>query len=449
MKALAVALSLTLGFGLEVSALSTGAVVMSAAAAPLVSGQRVRVKKMIRDMQSVQQNFKTTGPSSFQDPEVVKSFQKRLKQFETALNRYPQLDDPDVKAARAGYESLRLALLDEYNRAKAQLEKIGNAQQVLAQLDQNFIKYPVPKPLNIPFDKVQASQWVQASGNARTVAEHNKKQLAVIAEYAYLPWNRGTPQTGAPYDSDDVERMQRHADTMFAAVQNNYHATANTLTSRMEQIQNDLKTRWQDDPNSDRKWIYLKKESVDDAKRFFAEARSIADSSIYLEEALKRPPTLARQTIKKIDEAEASFDRNAKIALSVVRLPSPKSQDSERLKSAEEILKNPKYGFGEHGPIVLTTKDIIDRERKSSEIEIDDVELTAGNDLKMSGTETTWTYRWKEFKFAVPLRSEDGKQWHVWWITAKKFSSGGSRTPIGYWVSGRATQGNPILPENF
>ena len=119
------------------------------------------------------------------------------------------------------------------------------------------------------------------------------------------------------------------------------------------------------------------------------------------------------------------------------------------LAIAKEILEVPKYEFGKYGRIVLTTKEVIDRERKDSEVKIDDAKLTLSGDLKMSGTETTWTYKWKEFKFAVPLKETDSDTWYIWWITAKNFSSGGNRTPINQWISGDATKGNPILKKNM
>ena len=119
------------------------------------------------------------------------------------------------------------------------------------------------------------------------------------------------------------------------------------------------------------------------------------------------------------------------------------------MKIAEQILSKPKYEFGEHGNIVLTTGEIVERERKDSEIDIDDAELTLSGDIKMSGTETSWTYKWKEFKFATPLKETDSDTWYIWWITAKNFSSGGKNTPLNQWISGGATKGNLILPENI
>jgi hypothetical protein len=84
-------------------------------------------------------------------------------------------------------------------------------QQVLKNLDQNTRKYPVPKPLMLPFDEASAKKWVEAASNARTVGEYNQKQLTKIAELAYLPKNRGTVSSGAPYDQDNVRSMLSYA----------------------------------------------------------------------------------------------------------------------------------------------------------------------------------------------------------------------------------------------
>ena len=75
--------------------------------APLVSGQRVRVKKLTRDMAAVGAQIVTSGPSEFQDAGVVKARQKRLQQFKDALLRYPQLEDPDVIQAREQFRQLQ------------------------------------------------------------------------------------------------------------------------------------------------------------------------------------------------------------------------------------------------------------------------------------------------------------------------------------------------------
>jgi hypothetical protein len=48
----------------------------------------------------------------------------------------------------------------------------------------------------------------------------------------------------------------------------------------------------------------------------------------------------------------------------------------------------------------------------------------------------------------MPLKETDSDTWYIWWLTAKNFSSGGSRTPLNKWISGEANKGNRILPKN-
>ncbi|MEO0795129.1 MAG: hypothetical protein AAFX93_08210 [Verrucomicrobiota bacterium] len=417
---------------------------------PLVSGERVRVKKLIRDINSVDESIVTTGPSPLQDSNEVAKYQKRIKQFQEALQRYPQLDDPDVQAARQAYNALLKKLEGEYNRARGQSQELGDVQARLATIRQNFNDYPAPKPLALPFDEVAAQSWVKQASQARTVADHNFKELKQIAPLAYLPQTVGTPESGAPFDASDLQRMLAYCSTLVKEVEGSYAATAQSLDSRLKTIESDVVNRWNLDPNDpEKRWRFIGKGQALDAHQVFDEAITMAQSSVYLESALNRDTSKAEAVISQLQDAKSSFDKNAQIALRESQLPKAASKDSARQKIAKEVLKNPDYEFGEFGTIVLTTPKIIEREKKHSELEIDDAEVTLGGDLKVSGTETTWTYKWEEFKFAVPLKESDSDIWYIWWITAKKYSSGGNRTPIGYWVSGKATQGNEILPENF
>lgn len=415
--------------------------------APLVSGQKVQVKRLTKDIINVKESIKSTGPSEFQLAENVKARQKRFQQFTEALNRYPQLNDPLVQTARAEYMSLQTALKTEFERAKKQLKELGNVQARLVQLQQNFDQYPTPQIMEPPFDAAAVSNWVKQASAARTVGEHNLKELNAIASLAYLPVNPGTPQSGYPFDAEDVRRMQNQAIRMQQAVQSNYHNMSNNITNQLKQKLEQIKTRWQEDPKGDKKWVFLKKDQVKQAMQLFNESKALAQSSIYLEQALKQDHSFATKSLKVIKQAEQQYQANGQLALNSSRLPAAASDDDDMIEFAEEILKRPRYKFGEYGPIVLITKDIIERESKSSEIDIDKVEVV-GRDLKMSGTETTWTYKWQEFKFATPLKDADGS-WYIWWITAKKYSSGSSITPIGEWVAGQSTQGNPILASNF
>lgn len=416
---------------------------------PLVSGQRVRVKKLTRDMKNVRGSIVTTGPSQFQNATIVAKRSKRMKQFADALGRYPQVTDPDVKAARAEYKLLSAALTTEFKRAKEQIGKTGDPQKNLARIERNGRKYAVPKALTPPFSEADAKAWVKAASDARTVAEHNQKQLATLAAHAYLPKNRGTVQSGAPYDSDDVKRLQRWAKKMDVGVQGGYKSMADTLTARMNQSSQELSRRWQDEPDGEKRWIYIAEGKAEEADKFYAENLAIAQSSLYLEQALEREPTQAKALIKTIETAKVTFAKNVKIALDTSRLPEPKSKNKKMRKYAKEVLETPRYKFGKSGPIVLTTKKITEHERKDSEIEIDDMEFMLDDTVKLKGTKTTWTYKWTEFRFATPLKDGETGDWYIWWITAKKYTSGSSITPLNSWISGKATKGNRIPKENF
>lgn len=415
----------------------------------LVSGERVRLTKMARDIASVADSLVIKGPSSLQDPKNIAARKKRLVQFQNALTRYPQLDDPDVKLARKAYQDLRQKLLTELNRAKEQLVELGNVQQRLAKLDANSKSYPLPKLLKIPFNEEDTKAWVKAGSNARTVAEHNLKELKQIAPIAYLPKNIGTPQTGSPYDADDIKRLNYKATKTYKDVQNGYQALADKLKNKLNQIDNDVLSRFQENPDSDKRWIFIGEGRKDQAMKLFDESLPIAQSSIYLETALGREAKQALTMVEKINAAKEDFIQKMEIALNTSKLPEPKSNDKRLLAIAKQILEKPKYEFGKHAKIIITSSEVIERERKDSELKIDDTQVTLGGDIKMSGTETTWTYKWKEFKFSTALKETKNDDWYIWWITAKNFSSGGLRTPLNQWVSGKASKGNLILEKNI
>ena len=417
--------------------------------APLVSGQRVQVKKLARDISSVIDSLGTTGPSVLQSPKKIKAYQKRMKQFANALARYPQADDPDVRTARQNYARLAEKLSNEFKRAKKQLAQLGNVQERLKTIEANSRKYAVPPILSPPFSMEQAKAWVQGASNARTVAEHNIKELNTISQLAYFPDRTGPHQPGHPFDGNDVKQLLWNAKSNLKSVENNYKIMAEGLKNQMLQIEQDVLSRYQENPDSDKRWLFISEGREKEIFNLYNKGMAIAQSSVYLERALGRTPEQALKILEKINQAKKDFIRKRNIALETSKLPQAKSKDRKLLAIAKSIVEKKKYGFGEHGRIILTTDKIADRERKESEINIDKADISLGGDLKMSGTQTTWTYRWKEFRFAVPLKETGSDTWYIWWITAKNFSSGGPRTPLNQWISGKADKGNRILAKNL
>ncbi len=415
---------------------------------PLVSGQRVRVKKLARDMDNLTSSITSVGPSFLQDKQQIAALTKKFNQFKSALARYPQLDDPDVQLAQQAFVKMQQRLSAEHQRAQSQLKTLGDVQQRLAAIDKLSQEYPVPKPMKTPFTAKAAKLWMEAASQARTVAERQYPQLIEITELAWLPNNPGTPQTGAPYDSQDVGYLTQGASARFAAVQENYQIMLQTLKLQFDNIKKDVLSRWQVDPKGEDSYQFTGTGNQEQAFELYDNSIAIANSSIYLQQTLGKDDPAAAKLVNLLQQAKEQFANNRRIAIQNGRLPEPQSTDSALLAIAKSILEKPEYKFGEFGPIVLTTKAVVTREKKSSNLKIDDAEITLSGDLKLSGTETTWTYKWQEFKFASPLKDEDGG-WRVWWIVAKNFSSGGNKTPLNRWISGEVTQGHPILEENF
>ena len=165
------------------------------------------------------------------------------------------MDDPDVQAARTAIDSLRKALSAVFKRSEEQLAQLGNVQKRLATLEANAQKYAVPQLLKVLFGEADAKAWVTAASSARTVGEHNQKELATIAPIAYLPNNPGTPQGGAPYDANDVSRLQYNAAGMLKGVVSGYESMEQELKNRLAQIESDVLSRWQENPESDQRWF--------------------------------------------------------------------------------------------------------------------------------------------------------------------------------------------------
>ena len=419
---------------------------------PLVSGERVRVQKLARDIEGAMDTLNRGGVAPFQDPAYAARWNATVERYRGSLDRYPQDDDPDVQAAAAKLAELANMVAFGVRQGGAQTAGLGDVQAKLAEVEAALRARRAPQWLPAPFDEAEARAWVAAAAAAKRTAQAAGETLQQIAASAHLPVNPGTVQQGAPYDSRDVDRLAR-----FAA------DTVRDVDAAVKETLEALKTQFQ---AQDRELGYYRSLDLADEQhrmnaflREGAEAeiyagldrqRALAESVVAYQVALGREPTPASTArVEEISRLRTAYAAARVEAVGASRLPAPKSEDEARLAIARAILAEPSYEFGEHGPIVLTTPDIVERQETVSRAEIKNVDVSLSGTITLSGSETTWNYAWEEFKFATPLRSADGGDWYVWWVTAKKYSSGWERTPIGRWVSGAATQGDLILEENF
>lgn len=419
---------------------------------PLVSGERVRVKKLARDVESAMDTLNRGGVKPFQDPAYVEKWEATVARFRQALGKYPQVDDPDVKAAAAKLRELETMLAFGKTESAKQQAQMGDPQQILAGIEQALRAAPAPQWLPAPFSDAEVAAWVRAAVAAKRTAQKATAELQRIAPTAHLPLNPGTVQSGAPYDRHDLDRLMRWAQGNVAAVDESVQETANRLATRFKAQDERLDYFRGLDPENEKDRLNAFLQEGAEARVYgqLDDELALARSVVSYQEALGKQPTPA--SVGRVEEIAAlrqTYAENRRKALGDSTLPEPKSTDAERIAIAETILARPSYEFGEHGPVVLTTPEIVEREKTVSRAEIKDVDVSLSGTITMSGTETSWHYKWREFKFATPIRDAESGDWHIWWITAKNFSSGWEKTPIGVWISGGATKGSIIPEENF
>ena len=406
----------------------------------LVSGQRVRVKKLTTDMTNVMGDIVVTGASPMQSGEVVGKYNKRLQQFADALGRYaPYKNDPDVRTAAQTYQALVAAITGEYKRAEAQKAALGDVPARLGKVEAALTANPPPGAIFPPFTVDMAKTWAGQAADAKQAALAGIEEIRRIEPTSYL--YRG-----------DLTRLYGHATQAVTDVDEAFETSARTLKERFDfQDQHGLTFLRELDPENEHHVAnsYLQEGAEERIYGFLDKEMALAQSIAAFQIGLGKEPTA--NTTARIEEITALrkkyVDGRTKV-LGDSKLPEPASTDADRLAIAEKILANPEYEFGEHGPVVLTTPEIVTREKEVSRDTIKDVDVSLSGTITLSGTRESWKYKWDEFKFATPLKDESG-DWYIWWITAKKYESGWERTPIGMWVSGSTVKGSLILPENF
>lgn len=418
----------------------------------LISSDRARLQRLFRDIASARAMLEDTDNSVFQDSAQVQRWHERIERFQNTLQRYVGIDDPDVNAAVAALLELREQVDLSIQTAEQQSHGLGDVQQRLATLEAALHHYPAPPMLPAPFDEAEARRWVNYAGYAKRNALNAITELEIIRDNAYLPHTRGTVAQGAPYDSQDVQRLLNFAQRIVSGVDTAVDETTSQLRHQINFQDRELNYYRNLDPDDPqhRSNAFLVDGAQERIYAGLAQQMALVESFAAYQRAFGvEPNTVTVARIDEINQLRTRYAAQRESVLGDSRLPESRSQDAALMSIAAAILAEPHYSFGPHGPIILTSEGVSEHEQQVSRAEIRDMQLNLAGDLILTGIETTWNYRWQEFKFATPIQSRESGDWHIWWITARNFSSGWEGTPIGRWVSGRAVQGDLILPENF
>jgi hypothetical protein len=327
-----------------------------------------------------------------------------------------------------------------------------DTQAALARIEANLHALPEVAWLPAPFNNDEALAWVDLAATTKIAAEEAIAELQQIAATAELPLTRGTVQQGAAYDRQDLGRLQRLAETRVQRIDETVAETLGNLRGQFEIQNRELEYFRELDPDNPnhRSNAFL----ADGAQeRVYGQLQAHlgrAESVVAWQWAFGLDaPQSAVDRINEINMLRERYALQRTQLIASSRLPEPASEDPQLLAIAQQILANPAYEFGTHGPIVLTTSAVTEHEREVSRAEIREMDVSLSGTVTLSGTQTTWQYRWQEFRFATPIQDNSSGNWHVWWITARNYSSGWERTPLGRWVSAVTVQGDLIPAGNF
>ena len=151
--------------------------------------------------------------------------------------------------------------------------------------------------------------------------------------------------------------------------------------------------------------------------------------------------------LERVKSTAAAYEKKYQQALKMARMPKPATSDSQLEKIARHTLANPKYDYvGKIKRLVINT-DKVHREKESSHVKFDKVDVGPGGNVTLSGTETRYHYAWDEFQVATA--EPVGDKYYVFYTTLKYFTSGSGTTPLNKWIISTRIKGIEIPEENI
>lgn len=313
------------------------------------------------------------------------------------------------------------------DHAAKEHEALGDVQERLKRIE--AARAEVPRPPDFPYDGEAVTAWVVSLAQTRQIAEQALAALATIGEKAHLPNNPGTVGQGAPYDMQDVGRLNRaHRNTLMR------------VDASLEQFKRDLDLqvaevarRHSAQPpavadSSARQNHYLGKGIAERRRDQLRADRKLVEAALVFDRLLNRAETAEHlSALEQVDRAAAQYESLHAQALAEVRMPPAVSVDEALMTVARETLENPKYGAGPVARMVIST-DRQQYEKEMSEDQYDDVDISLSGEVTLSGTRTTYRYAWEQFQVAT-AEQEDGK-YYIFHNTLKRFTAGAPTTPL-------------------
>lgn len=414
----------------------------------MISQQRVRIRKLKRDIESASESMDQGGVGVFQDAAEVAKMDQRVARFRESLSKFdPFAGDPDVEAAKGALTVHENMVSFGKDYAAKELAALGDVQAKLRSIDEDLGS--VPATPEYPYENNVVGLWVVELAKARQLAAERVGEIVAIREKAYLPNNPGTVGQGAPYDTNDLNRMERGYRDNVSKIDANLATFSTNLDAQVSHILHTLEYFEGLDPAdpSDQANAFLGAGKASENWQRLVREKLVAAVAVAFDQQLNRSQLTEHSAVlQRVQAAMESFKENQSKALSLARMPEPANTDSELLAIAKQTLARPEYEIGEIKRVVINTNKRA-LEKETSETEFDDVDVSLSGKVTMSGTKTTYFYQWEEFQVATA--EPVGDRFFVYYNTLKYYTKGDSMTPLNKWIVANRFQGIEILESNI
>ena len=415
----------------------------------LISQDIARLNKLKRDIESATQTMDQAGVKPWQDAEYAAKWERSLANYEQQFARCASFTQyPEVQAAGAALEQMRNLVQVGLSMGQQQREAGGDVQGRLAQLYQSVANSnppQVPEPLTA--DSINA--WLVQLATTRQQAEADFNELNQIKQTAHLPNNPGTVESGAPFDMQNVDSMMNVLVRNVQKIDASVEQMASNLNAQMEHVARSLEFYEDLDPSEkqDQANMFLGEGQLEENVAALDKEIVNVQAAVAFDQALGRDTLAQKQALlQRAQFAKTEYITKRARALESARMPAAASSDGELLNIARETLGNPDYEVGNILELVVNS-DLRHQSKESSEIEFDEVDVSLSGDITLSGTETTTFFEWDEFQVATAER--EGTRCFIYYNTIRKFTRGGTTTPLNRWLVSQRFKGSEILEKNL
>lgn len=430
------------------AAVAPEAATASPAAPQMISQDQARIAKLNRDIQSSVTSLDQGGPKPFQDPAYVAEWEQVLQRHRQALERFADFpDEPDVRAATAAFQRVESMMAFGRQHAERELAELGDVQARLRQVNDRLIQNRVPETPTHPYAPGAVEAWLVALAEGRAAAVADAQALQPIKQRAHLPETRGTPEQGAAYDFQDVQRLEAGLVQQVRAIDEVIAKFSADLDLQIADAIEELDYVDGLDPMDAHAQanVFLGEGQAETMRGRLAEVRSVVQAAVDFDRRLGRENDRAALPAR-VEQTAAGYEAKREAALSVVRMPDAASTEPELIEIARTTLANPDYAAGPIERLVVN----VDRrsfEMESSDIEIDRIDVSLGGNVTASGTQTTYHYVWDQFQVATA--EPVGDRHFIFYNTLKYFTSGAPTTPLKRWILAERLQTVEIPKANI